>query len=405
MDPLYDSYVQIFLSRYIPYKTIVGFIMSIDNIFALFLIPVVSVLSDKTRTPIGRRMPWIIGLLPYAALMFALVPYAAESSLGYLIIVLIALNLFKQSVRGPIVALMPDTIPANFRSEANGVINTMGNVAAIIGTLFLARLMDVDMVLPVLGATKNRLSFPVAGILVLLAAILLFVFVKEKPAENLPEKSTTFGERIRFAFDKKNRDALFILLSLFFWFVGYQALVPYITEYTIHAFNLSPGKGPISMGMVGISAALSAVPMGYAASKWGRKKIIRISLFVISIMSVTGFFIEPVGRAAGMPASALAVIFWASMFFFGVFWVAIITNSFPMLWQMADYNNIGLYTGLYYTFSQLAAIVAPTLAGLLIDITNIRTIFLFSAAFFLFAFFTMNTVQSGEKTDAPVSRA
>ena len=65
MDPLYDSYVTIFLSKYIPYKSIVGILMSLDNIFAIFLIPLVSAWSDKTRTPIGRRMPWIALLLPH----------------------------------------------------------------------------------------------------------------------------------------------------------------------------------------------------------------------------------------------------------------------------------------------------------------------------------------------------
>ncbi|TAH48153.1 MAG: MFS transporter, partial [Treponema sp.] len=78
MDPLYDSYVQIFLARYIPLKSIIGVIMSLDNLLALFLIPLVSVWSDHTRTRIGRRMPWILILLPLSALCFGAIPYAAE---------------------------------------------------------------------------------------------------------------------------------------------------------------------------------------------------------------------------------------------------------------------------------------------------------------------------------------
>ena len=126
MDPLYDSYVQIFLAKYIPYKWVIGLLMSLDNLFALFLIPVVSVWSDHTESPIGRRMPWIVTLLPLSAIAFALVPYAAEYSLLALVALLLVLNLFKQSARGPVVALMPDIVPGEFRSQANGVINTMG---------------------------------------------------------------------------------------------------------------------------------------------------------------------------------------------------------------------------------------------------------------------------------------
>ncbi|MFC2419783.1 MAG: MFS transporter, partial [Treponema maltophilum] len=119
MDPLYDSYVTIFLSRFIPFKWLVGIFMSLDNILAIFLIPVISALSDKTRTKIGRRMPWIIVLLPLSAVMFTFIPYSAQHSLNALIIVLALLNLFKQSVRGPVVALMPDIVPAEFRSQGN----------------------------------------------------------------------------------------------------------------------------------------------------------------------------------------------------------------------------------------------------------------------------------------------
>jgi MFS family permease len=204
MDPLYDSYVQIFLSRYIPYKSIVGALMSLDNLMALFLIPVVSVWSDHTHTKIGRRMPWIGILLPLSAICFGRVPYAAEYSLAVLVILLVFLNLFKQSARGPVVALMPDTIPGQYRSQANGVINTMGNIAAIVGTLFLARLMDVNIILPLLGRTKDRLAFPAAAIFVLVAVVFLFVFVREKDSTATSEDSdaTPFFKSITFVFRK-----------------------------------------------------------------------------------------------------------------------------------------------------------------------------------------------------------
>ncbi len=404
MDPLYDSYVQIFLARYIPLKSIIGVIMSLDNLLALFLIPLVSVWSDHTRTRIGRRMPWILILLPLSALCFGAIPYAAEHSLLALIILLVFLNLFKQSVRGPVVALMPDTIPGEFRSQANGVINTMGNIAAIVGTLFLARLMDVDTILPVLGATKDRLAFPAGALFVLVAVVFLFAFVREKqidPASET-EKNQPFFHSIRVVFTARDKSGFLVLVSLFLWFVGYQGVVPYLTEYSIKTFNLTSGQGPLAMGMVGISSALAAIPMGYAASCWGRKRIIRIALVVIACLTVGAFFLEPVSAALGIAPSTQKFIFWGCMFGFGIFWIAIIANSFPMLWQMAHHGNIGVYTGLYYTFSQLAAIVAPSFSGAIIDIAGFRSMFLFCAIFFLLAFAVMGFVTGGEKNDAPV---
>lgn len=84
MDILYDTYVPVFLGDIlkktgINSNALVGFIMSLDNILAIFLIPLVSVWSDNTRTKIGRRMPYIIVLLPLSAICFSLIPYAAGS--------------------------------------------------------------------------------------------------------------------------------------------------------------------------------------------------------------------------------------------------------------------------------------------------------------------------------------
>lgn len=404
MDPLYDSYVQIFLARYIPLKSVIGLIMSLDNLLALFLIPIVSVWSDHTESPIGRRMPWIVVLLPLSAITFGFIPYAAEASLLALVVLLVFLNLFKQSARGPVVALMPDTIPGEYRSQANGVINTMGNIAAIVGTLFLARLMDVDTILPILGATKDRLAFPAAALFVLVAVLVLLFFVRENKtgkAQN-EDRQVHFFRSIEFVFTAHDKSGLLVLVSLFLWFVGYQGVVPYLTEFSIKSFGLTSGQGPLAMGMVGISSALAAIPMGYAASKWGRKRVIRISLLAIAALTLCVFFLEPVGTLAGLDASAMKYIFWALMFGFGVFWISVVANSFPMLWQMAHHGNIGVYTGLYYTFSQLAAIVAPSFAGAFIDAAGYRSMFVFCSVFFVLAFITMGFVTGGEKNDAPV---
>ena len=180
MDPLYDNYVPVFLGYYLDSSFLIGLIMTLDNILAILLIPIFSALSDRTETRIGRRMPYIITLLPLSALFFALVPFSALDSLVMLIITVFFLNIFKQAVRGPVVALMPDMVPADLRSEANGVINTMGGLATILGTVLLARLMDVTVAIPGVGDVDKVLAFPVASLFVLIAVALLFIFVKEK---------------------------------------------------------------------------------------------------------------------------------------------------------------------------------------------------------------------------------
>ncbi len=395
MDPLYDTYVPIFLGKYVNSMTIVGLIMTLDNIFALFLIPLSSVISDRTTTRIGRRMPYIITLLPLAAFFFGALPYAAGISLGALVALIFCLNLAKQSVRGPVVALMPDIIPAEYRSEANGVINTMGGIATIVGTIGLARLMDIDIVLPLLGSTKDRLPFPLAGLLVVLAVIALFVFIKEKKGGgSAREKKEPIFASFKAVATQKDKSAFLILVSLFLWFLGYQGVLPFIGKYSIDILKTSSGTAALAAGMVGIAYALFAIPSGYIAHKRGRRKTIRTSLLVIASLTTLLFFHDPLTSA--LPASIRLYSFWLIMFAFGMFWVSVVTNSFPMLWQMASWGTMGVYTGLYYTASQGAAILAPILTGAIIDIAGYRGIFLFCTVCMLAAFVVMGKVRAGE---------
>jgi maltose/moltooligosaccharide transporter len=401
MDPLYDSFVPMFLAKYIPSKGVIGTIMTLDNIFAILLIPIVSALSDRTRTGIGRRMPYILVTLPLTAIFFGIVPSAALRSLAFLVIALFLLNLFKQAARGPVVALMPDIIPGEYRSEANGVINSMGGIAAIVGTVGLARLMDLDTVWPVIGNTKDKLPFVLSGILVVLATLVLFLFVKEKHADQKTEKREPFFSSIKVILANQDKSALFILLSVFLWFMAYQGVLPFIAMYTMKYLGVSKGTSALSVGMVGISYAIFAIPSGVIAHKIGRRKTIRISLAAVAILGLLLFLHQPATALFSLSQSGATITFFAIMFAFGIFWVSIVTNSFPMLWQMANYNNMGVYTGLYYTSSQLASILAPPITGFLIDAFGFRALFPYLIVFILAAFLTMGFVRRGEALEGP----
>lgn len=406
MDPLYDTYVPIFLRNFIESNTIVGLIMTFDNVLAIFLIPIFSALSDRVDTRIGRRMPFIVTLLPIAAVLFGLIPFSALSSLWLLIALVFCFNLSKQAVRGPVVALMPDMVPGDLRSEANGVINTMGGIATILGTVALARLMDVYIKLPGQEEPVNEiLAFPVASLFVILAVVLLFIFVKERssqvPREKAAkEKKESILHSLRHVVGEKDKSALFILISLLCWFISYQGVLPFVGLYSEEVLGTSSGTASLAAGMVGIAYAIFAIPSGKVAHRFGRKRTIRVSL--VCLVAVTLLvFVHSFVTASWNPTVRL-VSFWALLFLFGIFWVSVVTNSFPMLWQMSDYSTVGIYTGLYYFFSQAASIIAPPIAGGCIDLFGYPALFVFTAIFFAIAWITMSKVDRGEPEDLAV---
>ena len=400
MDPLYDNYIPMFLGYYIDSSSVVGAVMTLDNILAIFLIPVFSALSDRTRTRIGRRMPYIVTLLPLAAIFFALVPFSALDSLVMLVVTIFLLNIFKQAVRGPVVALMPDMVPADLRSEANGVINTMGGLATILGTVLLARLMDVSVSLPGIGEVDKILAFPAASVFVIVAVVLLFAFVKESKSKVASEEEREEKPKepllasLKAIFTEKEKSALFILLSLLCWFIAYQGILPFIGVYTMEELGTSAGTAALSSGMVGVAYAAFAVPSGKVAHRYGRKKTIRAALLAIVVDLLLVFLHGTLTQ--GMNPTLRLASFWALLFLFGIFWVTVVTNSFPMLWQMADYQTIGVYTGAYYFFSQLASIIAPPIAGGAIDLFGYPALFIFGLVFMAVALMLMRGVHRGE---------
>ncbi|MCK5674905.1 MAG: MFS transporter, partial [Spirochaetales bacterium] len=386
----------IFLSRFVDSKGLIGTIMTLDNVFAIFLIPIVAAMSDKTHTKIGRRMPYIIITLPLSGILFGLIPFSALWGLTSLIIAIFFLNIFKQAGRGPVVALMPDTIPGEYRSEANGVINTMAGIAAIVGTIILAKLMDVKINLPGRGPTDEILAFPIAGGLVILATLILFIFIKEKHRAEDTEEKVKIQESIKLIFSGTDKSAFLILISLFLWFMGYQGILPFIGLYSKEVIGVSSGTAGLAAGMVAISYALFAILSGVVAHKIGRKKTIRISLLMLTIVTLLLAAHPGVSNMLQISQTPMLLSFFILLFIFGTFWVSVVTNSFPMLWQMASYGNMGIYTGLYYTFSQAASIAAPPVTGFIIDIFGFHGIFIFASICMFSAFLVMGKVTKGE---------
>ncbi|MDR3276069.1 MAG: MFS transporter [Treponema sp.] len=393
MDPLYNTYVPLFLRRYIGTNFVVGGIMTLDNILQLLLIPVIAVWSDRTRTRLGRRLPFLVVMLPVSAILFHLIPVMASVSLLALIIIIFCFNIFKTSVRGPVVALMPDTIPGEFRSEANGVISMMGGIGVITGTLVLTRLINIQEGLP----------FTAAGIITILAVVVLLFCIRERlpgKGEDSAEKRVPLLASLKqvFTAGKASHDYSFpmLLLSLFFWFMAYEGLQPFLGLYLVEIVGVAESNAALAMGVAGISGVALAIPSGYLGHKVGRRRLIRICLVFLTVILLVVPVSTTLALAAGLSINVCLIIFLALMFLYGTVWIGVMVNSFPMVWQMANYDNVGIYTGLYYTFSQGAAILAPPITGLIIDLGGYPGIFIFGGLCMFAAWCTMGSVRAGE---------
>jgi len=108
---IYNSFVPLFLQeRFLMAPAMIGFFMTLDNIAALFIQPPMGAFSDRVRTRIGRRMPFIITGIPVAASAFIFVPLAPI--LPVFVACTMTLILSMALWRTPVVALLADITPS-----------------------------------------------------------------------------------------------------------------------------------------------------------------------------------------------------------------------------------------------------------------------------------------------------
>lgn len=123
---VYNSFVPLFLAnRFKLDPASIGFFMTLDNIAALILQPVIGSWSDRTRTKIGRRLPFMLVGAPIAALAFVFAPMVAipildipvEARLPLFVACTMTFMLSMAIWRTPVVAFMPDVTPSKYRSQ------------------------------------------------------------------------------------------------------------------------------------------------------------------------------------------------------------------------------------------------------------------------------------------------
>lgn len=425
----YDAIVPLILTNHFGLPQVTsGFIMSFDNILAVFLLPVFGALSDKVNTKYGKRTPFIligtvIAAIAFVALTFidnyqilrltdegipalrelvnleneaelqAILtktfeitkanPLALVGFVATLLVVLVAMAIF----RSPAVALMPDITPKPLRSKGNAIINLMGTAGGII-----------VLVLGMIFATAKNpymqyTGYVLAVVSVMLVGLIIFIIsVKERKwaeeasaleVEAMGDEGAAEGKRTLTKAER--RSFLLILLSVALWYVGYNSIT---SKYSVYASNILSFDYNFTLIVAQIAAVISYIPVGNISSKFGRRKTVLCGVAMLAAAFFIGNFIT---------ASSPEFIMYPLFALAGIGWATINVNSFPMAVELATGSQVGKYTGYYYTASMSAQIIAPILSGFLYDLFGMRIMFFaFGTLFVALSFVTMFFVKHGD---------
>ena len=387
-------------------ESLSGAIMAADNVLALFLLPLFGSLSDKCKSPMGRRKPFILAGTVLSVLLMLLVPvldnrYFSYPSKGLSMVFVCVLGLLLIAMgtyRSPAVALMPDLTPKPFRSRANAVINLMGALGGIIYLILASILYSEARTKGLAHVNYLPLFLIVAAIMVL--SLLIVLFTINEPALRLqvenyekdhPEQETApvGDDGSRTLPPAVKRSLIFLLISVSLWFISYNAVETWFTTYAQRMWGMSLGSASLCLTIATGGAILSYIPIGQAAARFGRRRVIIAGVILLA----SCFFVLFIYT---LLSGSFHPVLYLLLLLIGLAWAAINVNSLPMVLEMCSGAEIGRFTGLYYTFSMAAQIVTPVAAGTLMNRIGYTSLFIYSTLFAGMAFLTMSQVKHGD---------
>lgn len=428
----YDAIIPLILTnRFGLLQSVSGAIMSVDNVLAVFLLPLFGAISDKHKGRLGRRTPFVLFGTVAAVISFIVLtvidniqlskviaagiadmtqggmsedafaelvrektvavtlanPWILVGFIATLLVVLIAMATF----RSPAVALMPDVTPRPLRSKGNAVINLLGASGSI-------SVLILGMIFGTSGDKYMKYTGYVISVcaLMVLALIVFMLTVKEKQwaeeADKLDAETAAPAEPVADGTPTKTKlsrpelkSLLLILASVALWYIGYNSIT---SKYSVYAENVLHFDFNLTLIVAQAAAIVSFIPVGIISSRLGRRKTILVGVLMLTAAFFIGNFVT-----ADSPELLMYPIFALA----GIGWATINVNSFPMVVELARGGDVGKYTGYYYTASMAAQIVAPILSGVLYDLISMRAVFFaFGTVFVALSFVTMLFVKHGD---------
>jgi MFS family permease len=288
-------------------------------------------------------------------------------------------------------ALMPDITPSRYRSQANGIINLMGGLGAVVASIGGSALYEVN----------DNYPFWFGSVLVIIAAALVLLFIKEPKIYTDAEKPPGLISSLRELIKDEDKSAVFLLAAIFFWVLTTQQADTFLTLYATRHLGISEGDAGRLAGHLGILFLLFAIPAGVLGGRIGRRKTITIGIlsmalfiFLIAVLSkdFLTIFITHIPILGRIRAANLFLM--AS----GISWAFININALPMVVDLTSADRIGTYTGFYFLAYTLSSVVGPILNGWIILLAghNYNMIMIIGPIALFISLFFLSRVKKGE---------
>lgn len=325
--------------------TIIGLIIGGEGMMALFLPLWIGVWSDRLRTPIGGRLPFMLAAAPPAVAALVLLGFA--DSLG-LIAILVAVFFFGYFVAyEPYRALYPDLVPLDVvgRSQGNQALWRGGGTAlAIIGGGLLFGLWQPAPF--VAAAVILAVTVAVFAWGALKVADLRRIEDDDDGDEALIERIRGVGHLVR-----SRPELRLFLFANALWELAIAALKTFVVLYITRGLGHSVEYASIVVGVVSIFLLGGAIVSGRLADRLGAGRVMEVALWIFGLGLLVPF------------AVSNEWIVGASAPIIGVGGAVLMTLPFALLMPLMPDHHHGALTGYYSLSRGLGITLGPLIAG------------------------------------------
>ena len=355
-------------------RTLIGFIMAIDNVLLLVLVPWSGPASDRASADGRGRRRLVIGGFLLAAVGMALLPGTSGLGIAAVIAVLIVLHSGINLQRAPFHALLADVVPSRQRSLANGSTTFQMCVAAIV-FLMLGR---------ALGMTP---AFLVAAVTVVATAAAVRFGLRESLASDSTSADVTFRS-ILLTLRSTVRGAIPgmrpVFIAAFLLQLTFQT---FTTWYALHAperFGMPQEDVTIGFIAWAVGGVVGALPAGFIGSRIGRRNAMLLGFVLMTACLIALDRIDTL--AMMIPLLALASASWTMP----------MVNAYPLFVEPVPSHRRGLLTSLYLLAMAFGGALGDPFNGRLFDASgSYRPMFLLMAAYSALAVVAVLAIPRG----------
>jgi maltose/moltooligosaccharide transporter len=350
--------------------TLVALLANERSLFGGLIQPLVGHLSDRTRSPIGKRSPYlVVGGLGTAAAIGAL---ALHPSFWLMILAVTMAGVALYVAVGPYTTLLADITPFGQRGRVGGLIALFGVVGAISFTVLSI----------LLWGTAREWVFLITAALVAVSMLVVAAGVREPHNAMHHTRAELHRVPVLRGLLADRTLATYVGAMAIYW-LGAGAAAPFITRFGVVELGLQEHDAFILLLMVVLATSIGAIVVGLMGDRFGRKRVLQPALVLFALAALVGSQVHDVVQA--LPV----------MIFVGLGNAAPTALHLPLLADLVPRARAGAYMGYASLVWSVAQPLGSLLAGVLVDATgSYRGVFIFAAACMLAASFLMRKVPS-----------